>query len=82
MRVVFYNTNKGKNMKHKEVEHVMIDASINSEIMVEGCLHILDMAVQALADLEDVNYIRGSLYHCRLLLQLLLPDDEERDECK
>jgi hypothetical protein len=63
-------------MKCKGIEHGIISAGIDSEIMLNGCLSIIDMAVQALADVEDCNDVRGSLYHCRIMLQLLMPDDD------
>ena len=63
-------------MKCKGIEHGIINAGLDSEIMLNGCLSIIDMAVHALADVEDCNDVRGSLYHCRIMLQLLMPDDD------
>jgi hypothetical protein len=61
--------------KTAELEHGSISVVIESEFIVKGSLHIIDMAVQSLADVEGCNDIRGSLRHCRAMLQLLLPDE-------
>jgi hypothetical protein len=61
--------------KTAELEHGSISAVIDSEFIVTGSLHIIDMAVQSLADVEGCNDIRGSLQHCRAMIQLLLPSE-------
>ena len=60
----------------QRIEHGIIEAGIDSEIMLNGCLSIIDMAVYALAGVEGCQDIRNSLHHCRIMLQLLMPDDE------
>ncbi len=63
-------------MRTTEFEHGNIEALIDTGIIISGCLSIIDMAVYTLHDVDGCHDVRGSLQHCRLMLQLLLPDDE------
>ena len=73
-------TGKIKMQGFNEFEHGKVSAVIDSGFIVRGSLHIIDMAEQALADVEGCNDIRGSLRYCRTMLQLLLPDEALADE--
>lgn len=63
-------------MRTTEFEHGNIEALIDTGIIISGCLSIIDMAVYTLHDVDGCRDVRGSLQHCRLMLQLLSPDDE------
>jgi hypothetical protein len=63
-------------MRFNKFENGCVDALLDTGKMISGCLDILSMAEKSLDDVEGCSDIQGSLHHCQLILQLMLPEED------